>query len=381
MIIFLKIAIVILNIIYLLFKCLPTANKITMISRQSNRINTNFKLLKDEFEKNSNYKIVVLTKKLNPGIISKISYIFHMFKQMYHIATSKAVILDSYCITISNLKHKKKLLIVQMWHAMGSLKKFGFSTLDSNNSVSALKKVNQTQKKNIAKALNMHKNYDYFFSSSKECLPNFAEAFGYSIDKGKIFSLPIVDLLTNDKYIKEKQKEIFKTYPELNKKKNIVYVPTHRESESRANINMLINAVDYEKYNLIIKPHPLTNITNHDIKVLWDKSFSSQDMLLIADYIITDYSAIVYEASLLHKPIYFYSYDLEKYSKDTSFYIDYKKEIPGKVYKDAKKLVKDIEENNYNIDRVIEFEKRYITKSKSSTKDIVKFIKEEITKK
>ena len=45
-------------------KLLPTKNKITMISRQSNDIVLDFKLIKEEIEKHNKYKVVVLCKKL-----------------------------------------------------------------------------------------------------------------------------------------------------------------------------------------------------------------------------------------------------------------------------------------------------------------------------
>ena len=44
--------------------------------------------------------------------------------------------------------------------------------------------------------------------------------------------------------------------------------------------------------------------------------FTGMDLLHVADYIITDYSAIVYEASIVEKPIYFYTYDYDKYMDD-----------------------------------------------------------------
>ena len=70
-----------------------------------------------------------------------------MIKQMYHIATSRVVILDSYCIVISILKHKKKLTIIQMWHAMGAFKKFGYSIIGKSEGTS----------KKIIDLMRMHK--------------------------------------------------------------------------------------------------------------------------------------------------------------------------------------------------------------------------------
>ena len=45
-------------------------------------------------------------------------------------------------------------------------------------------------------------------------------------------------------------------------------------------------------------------------------------MAIVSDYIITDYSAIVFELSLINKPIYFYCYDYHDYVNNKNFYIE-----------------------------------------------------------
>ena len=103
-----------MNVIYSILKLLKTQNKVTLISRQSDTISIDFKLLVEELKKaNPEIKVVVLTKKLGKSWADKVKYFFHMFTQMYHIATSKVVVLDSYCIVISILKHKKELKVIQ----------------------------------------------------------------------------------------------------------------------------------------------------------------------------------------------------------------------------------------------------------------------------
>ena len=160
---------------------------------------------------------------------------------------------------------------------------------------------------------------------------------------------------------KEKvRKKVYDAYPILKAKKNIVYVPTFRPEEKEDMIQALIDGVDYKKYNLIIKLHPLTTLMNYDKRVIWDKQFSSQDMLLIADYIITDYSAIVYEASLLNKPLYFYTYDYDEYVSKRDFYTDFKKELPGVISGDAKKIIDAIKNNNYDLEKIKAFSDKYI---------------------
>lgn len=376
--ILLKCAIAVLKVIYFFLKLLPTQNKITMLSRQSNTNPLDFELLAEEIKRDGNYKSVILAHKLQPGMKNKIKYIFHMFKQMYHVATSKVVILDTYCIVISLLKHKKQLVVIQMWHAMGALKKFGLSVIETDTKTSALgKNMTPEEKRKLASTMKMHKGYDYIFASSKECVPYFAEAFGYPVSSMVVMPLPVVDILTDKNYVSKKRKDIFNHYPELAKKENIVYVPTFRKEEKEEKIQELIDSIDYQKYNLIVKPHPLTKLSKHDERVMWDTKFSSRDMLMVADYIISDYSAIVYEASLLKKPLYFFTYDYDEYVETRNFYTDFKKELPGLISPSAKKIVTAIEKKEYSLDKIEKFQEKYIHPTDETVcKRIVQFLKD-----
>ena len=375
MIFIIKIMIFICNFIYMFMKLFKVKNKITFISRQSNNINTDFKLMKDDLNKRyGNIEIVVLTKKLENGLLNKIKYIFHIFKQMYHIATSKIVVLDSYCIPISILKHKKNLKVIQIWHALGAFKKFGYSIEDQEEGTSS----------KLNKVMRMHKNYDYIFVSSEKSKEKFKEAFNSSLDKILIYPLPRLDLLNDKKYVKETKKNIIKQYPNLSKKENIVYAPTFRISKSNIvdktqvnnveYIEKLIKQIDFKKYNLIIKTHPLSNLNIKDERVIIDKKFTTLDMLLISDYVITDYSAIVYEAAYIKKPLFFYAYDKDTYLKNREFYVDYK-EMPGVISKSPKKIIDAIKNNRYDNKQIRKFSNENINKPKTTyTEDIDNFI-------
>ena len=179
-----------LNIVYFFMKLLPTKNRIVMISRQSNNIPIDFELLRKELSKK--YEVKCLCKKLEgkekSGFKERIKYGFHMFTQMYYLATSRVCILDSYCPTVSILKHKKKLTIIQIWHSIGTMKRFGYTALDKEDGNSS----------DIAKIMNMHKNYDFVCASSLAYANDLATGFNISEDKVKEYTLPRIDLL-NDK--------------------------------------------------------------------------------------------------------------------------------------------------------------------------------------
>ena len=366
----LQIVIIFIKIIYFFIKLLPTQNKITMISRQSNDMSLDFKLLKNEIEKHNKYKVVVLCKKLegkeNASLCEKVKYSFHMIRQMYEIATSKVVILDSYCIVVSLLKHKKQLKVIQIWHSVGTMKKFGYGILDQEEGNSS----------KLAKIMKMHHNYDVVLCAGEGYKTDLARQFNCDENIIEIIPLPRVDLLTDKNYIQKLKNKIYNTYPNLKKKKNIIYCPTFRKDETNfeKHLNELIDAIDYKKYNLIIKLHPLSTTKIKNKNVILDKKFSSIEMISISDYVITDYSCILYEAGILNKPLYFYCFDYEEYNKNRSLNLDYFNDLPGIKSREIKEIIIGITNNNYNYRELNTFIKKYIKINKNSSGEIYKLI-------
>jgi len=327
----------ILNVVYLFFKLFKKRKQITLISRLSNTITTDFVLLSNGLKKAlPDYKVVVLCKKLD----NKLAYIFHMLRQMYHISRSEVVVIDSYCILVSMLKHKKSLKVIQIWHAIGLVKKAGFAILGKG----------EGRNEKISLASNIHKNYDYVFYSSKECIPSMAKVF--NCDEKIVHSVPLprIDLLKDKNYINNKKNSIFKEYPKLKKKINILYAPTFRKDEDlmKSKLDELCDTLDYSKYNLIVKLHPLSKISCNNNNVITADKFSTTDMIYVSDYVISDYSSIIYEAGIMNKKLIFYAFDLDSYSVERSFFIDYKKDLPGPICYDAKAIVDFIENGSYN---------------------------------
>lgn len=365
-----KIGKFVLNLIYMLFKLFPVKNKIVFLSRQHDKSNIDFELLKNQIlQEHQDYEVVILTKMIHEGLLSKISYILHMFVQMYHLATSKVAILDTYCITVSILHHKKSLKVIQLWHAIGAFKKFGYSILGKEEGSS----------ERIAKLMQMHENYDYVCTSSIHTIPYFAEAFHVDESKMIVKPLPRLDILLQSSYQNQIKDKIYSKYSYLNdtNKKVILYAPTFRKNgqDMQQPVNELFKYMDKNKYELIVKLHPLTKQEIHIDGVIQDTYFDTIEMCVIADYVITDYSAFVYEAALLEKPLFFYAYDFDSYLKNRNFYIDFKKDLPQKIMTTAEEVIDAINTDNYDIEKIKQFVKWNIAVPKTTyTKDLCDFI-------
>jgi CDP-ribitol ribitolphosphotransferase len=356
--IFLRIGIFILNVCYAVLKLFPTKQKICLISRQGDVPPVDFEMLVSEIAAHHpEFQTVVLSKMLRPGALSGIRYLGHMFRQMYHIATSKVVVLDSYCIAVSVLRHKKSLTVIQMWHAIGLLKKAGFALLGLQGG----------RDPRVAKVMNMHGNYDYICASADACRKSMGAVFGYEPDSVIVNPLPRVDLLRDEKYMDKVAEEIQEYYPELHLKKTILFAPTHRKDESvlQMELNNLIELIDFDRYNLIVKPHPLSNLASEDKRVLFDRHFESVQIATISDAVIIDYSSLLFEVAILRKPIYFFTFDLSEYLDHVGFFVDFENEIPGEKFLTARETMNSIENNEYNPVEMRAFLDKYVDPDKT----------------
>lgn len=366
--------------IYALMKVLPSQDKIVILSRESDTPSLDITMLRDKIqEMHPEYKVSVLCKlfKSNSSKKDKLAYGFHILRQMKELATSRAAVLDTYCIPVSLLNHKKNLLVVQMWHSIGTMKKFGYSILDQPEGSSS----------KIANLMHMHRGYDYIFAAGEGYRDHLAQGFNYPIEKVVVMPLPRVEALKNKARAESTRAKIFEKYPQLNSaKKNIVYVPTFRKGEDKATfeaIRNLCNAVHYDNYNLVVKVHPLTDLKDlDDNRAVIDREFTSFDMLFAADIVVGDYSCILYEAAILGKPLYFYDYDYEEYMSTRDIYMDYKAEIPGPICYDATSLMAEIKKPSYDYAKLDSFLRKYVyNDSEHETQDMVEFLFEHISAK
>ncbi|MFK0083908.1 CDP-glycerol glycerophosphotransferase family protein [Glutamicibacter sp. NPDC090743] len=64
-----------------------------------------------------------------------------------------------------------------------------------------------------------------------------------------------------------------------------------------------------------------------------------QELYLASDVLITDYSSVFFDYSLLRRPIIFYAYDLENYRDNLrGFYLDYESALPGPIVEEENDL-------------------------------------------
>lgn len=357
-----------LRVIYFFLKMFKIDNnKVLLMSRQSNVKSIDFELIEMDIKRRyPSVNLVILTKKITKK--NFIKYYFHIYKQMYHLSTSKVCLVDTYIIPVSILKHKKELKIIQLCHGIGNIKKFGYQTLKNESG----------KNEKISILMNMHKNYDYLISTSKETSKFYSKAFNMPISKILPIGNPKIDYILKIPNLKDK---VLKKYPNINDKPVILYVSTFRTYKSDY-LSKFIKNFNFDKYNLIMhihpvmyKYHPNIDKTIKDKRIYRCKDFKTQELLSVADIVITDYSSFIFESAILEKPTYLYVYDYDLYTKKNGLNVDIFKELPGYVYKDAKSLFKKIDKNDYNINVIRRFKNKYVVNCDgNATKNLVDFM-------
>ncbi len=342
---------IVLKIVYGIFKIFPVDNKkVLFCSRQSNNVPLDFQLLQQELvNRNSDVKIVTICRNIGGGVSDYIKFGVQMIKSMYHLATGRVCVIDSYWPPVSLLNHKKSLTVIQIWHAIGKIKKSGHASVGNVSGRSS----------SSAQLLNMHENYDHIIAGAKVWNDYYCESFGCSEDVLLNYGLPRIDYLINT--AEANTERFYRENPELKEKKIILYAPTFRRN-MEAKWDQIIDKIDYDKYVLIIKNHPSQRIYGEkpqgDVRYFDD--WKTMDLIAVCDYIITDYSAIALEAAVLNKKTYYWAYDYKEYLENNGLNINLHEAAPGHVFKEIEDLMQSIENGEYNDDVLDAYRRKYL---------------------
>ena len=217
-----------------------------------------------------------------------------------------------------------------------------------------------------------HKNYSATITSSESIRKDYAEAFGISLDKVYATGIPRTDVLFDDGYKSRIRDRIFSKYPQLKDKKVILFAPTFRgNGQKTAYYNF--EWIDFKKmkeefgeeYCLIIKLHPFV----HNVECIpEDDNFflnmtqerDINDLLLVTDILITDYSSVIFEAALLDIDTIFYVPDIEEYTASRDFYYPFEEYMFGQLAKTKEELIEAIKAPQNNREKKICLKRNFV---------------------
>jgi len=340
---------------------------------------------------NSKYLFDYLKTIYNPDFLKFVSFdkrvpeeyrLSPRSKEFYnYFYTSETVIGESWIP--GGFKKKKGQRWIQLWHGTP----FKRMLFDSNEST--MLKLNPNHK---VKMKNDISRWDYLIADSEIAKLKFESSF--DIKNKKIISTgyPRNEWLINN----HKNEKLIKNIKIKNNipldKKIILYAPTWRDYNYKLQeklkdksylmyFNELLDELG-EDYYIINKAHSM------DTQPSWNTGLTqvltvnnkveTQELIMISDMIVSDYSSIFFDAIHINKPFYFLIKDFPEFNKARGVYLDMYKDILNLVAKNEDELATKIKTNAF---QNFEIPSNYKNENiKQASKNIVEIISKEYEK-
>lgn len=261
-----------------------------------------------------------------------LSYYYHLMTSKYWIRTH----------SVENIVKKREgQIYIQLWHGPGATKKEGYD-------IGLIENTGET--------MPHAKEWDYYVATDRPSRDYIKTALNLNIPRILLGSCRSDVLVNMDPNM------YFKIREELGikeKEKAVLYAPTFRENDfNLEKIELKIKKLcQLENVRVILRLHPEVkskmDISEYDSSVIDGNLYSDiYQLYMAADILITDYSSVSMEYSLLKRPIIYYMYDLEEYKKERNFYFNYLDNLSGPVVQTEEELI-------YTVEHIDEVQKKY----------------------
>ena len=261
----------------------------------------------------------------------------------------------------------KDATVVQVWHGQGAFKKFGLD----------IPQPEDVRKKEVG----ANRPLTYVTCSAESIRPIYMSAFGLKAEQVITTGNPVSDYFFRDENVGEaavaKKRAAFdEMYPVCKDRYLVFYAPTFRDDPvedekllSHLDPDALLTAAAVgagREAVLIVRLHPndssgreaLKRLSEQNNRVLDLTGYpDSNELSVLTDVLVTDYSSICMNNALLHKPVVFYAYDLDTFEGARDFYYPYEETVGGPVVRTMEELCDVFAEQDFRTDRLEAFRK------------------------
>lgn len=237
----------------------------------------------------------------------------HMFAFMKLYAQADCVVICDNFLPVASCKKRKGTRVIQLWHACGAFKKFGYDTADD---------IPSNYRGNV------FKNTDLVTVSAKACVKPFASAMRLPETCVRPLGVSRTDVYFQKKWQEECRREFYGKYPEAKGKKVVLWAPTFRGNPGAPElIDLDLKKLQEqlgEEWLVLSRVHPHM----HEKYKETDCPIMTERLFPVIDVLIGDYSSLIFEYLLFDRPLVLYVPDLREYQEKRGFYLEFQ-EIPG----------------------------------------------------
>ena len=297
-------------------------NLALFLSRQTNEPSYDYQQLVAQVEARG-WETALLVRKVRTRNLP--AYCVHVLKQLKLMAQARTVVIDRYDPVISLLdlacepaqqRHENSAptaqptcyqefptapVVVQLWHAFGAYKYFGFQSIDTP----------EGHDTSFFDRWRIHRNCSWIVCSGPASRAPFAQAFNVPVER-------VVCAARPEYFELQALCGAQNTTPPSNRIQ-VHFAPTLRYSSTSPH-PLRDLAARQDEVEQALDAH--TSWSFHPLEQGHDAPGNVSSLLMDANVVVTDYSSIVFEAYLLEKPVLFYVPDIETFRTSPGLNID-----------------------------------------------------------
>lgn len=285
---------------YFVSKLQPVRSDVLVISRAPEGISPEVSLLVNQLREQ---KISVSV--LDHGGRSFTNNISAFIVETIRIPQARIVVVERYVPTIGLLSHKKTTSIIQLWHTLGALKKFGWAAADTTEGLST----------KTMQLFGVHQHYTQVIVPSKDMRKPYMKAFGVSEQQLVMSTHPRAELLA----------KLNTNTPKNDSPKRLLYAPTYRKVDTNYVAEFIAASKELtDTYEIEISTHPLDSNIPTTVPsgfTLNTQAHSFLHKLTDYDALVTDYSASALEAAALSMPVLLFRPDKQEYTQSRGLFM------------------------------------------------------------
>lgn len=332
---------IVVKLFELILRPFGVRQRVVFVSYFSETPNGNLKCMMDYIESKSDVDTVHLFASYGKGAKAKLRFIGHTLRETFYYCTSSLILLEGNSYVLSVIKKKKGVTAIQVWHAAGAFKKFG-ADVDRLYKISGL---------------------DCALVSSPCVEDIYAHALNVPRENVRAVGIPRADVFTDDGFLKAAREKLDEAHPEVRGKRTVLYAPTFRgkgiDDINAKDVGITDICGLLPDCALLVRKHPLMEpLKNADKYVSLDDA-DLMEALAAADILITDYSSIIFEYSLLDRPMIFLAPDAGAYEDERGFYFGYEGFVPGRLCINVEEAAAAIEKGDFAPEKRAEFRDKF----------------------
>lgn len=306
--------------------------------------------------------VTILAHRPSRGVRGRLANLVQTIRGAYHLGRARVFIVDDYYFPIYPIRPRAGTTIVQVWHACGAFKRFGRSLENKRFGVDRA----------VRDRVPIHANYDLCLVSSPTAAVHFADAFGQPLDRFVYaLGIPRTDVLFGAERIAARNAELRVLYGIPPDRRVILYAPTFRGDrigDARFNDQLDLGRLRTglgDDHVVLLRLHPFIReqavigpeLAGFAIDVSDHPDIN--ELLPLADLLVTDYSSVIFEFALLGRPMVFFAPDHADYELERGFYFDYRAGVPGPVVETTDEVVAAIRADRFDPARMEAFRRTW----------------------